>query len=434
MGRAWIWALVVVSAAAIFLSGCSESEVNPYDPSQDQDPPVVTSFLVSGSQVTWSTDEPALCVLEYGVSGGDYDHYVYESTKYHSTYHQVDLLNSEDGVEYAVRIRSMDRAGNEGWETGVALPATITGETFDDDTMTLAMIDVGWGLSMALTMPNGDNVLIDAGTPEPHLDEVTGFLDAQGIGSFVAAMATHYHYDHYGGYFGWTEQIQGGSIDHPGVLELYGIDHFIVPDETNLFRKMGPLLRAVTDQGIPITYVKQGDSSDSEPALQWDPIAGVRVDVLSAGVGGLISEDDSGDEGMNTNNDSVMLKITYGGVSFITTGDGEHFSEYGIVDAYGRDALRADILQIAHHGSDDSSSELWLDNVSPRVAFISCAMIEAPLEKEEVLQGIRAVDADYFVTDRIVPNTPRDEAPTYGHLVATTDGATIEVCTYEHLW
>ena len=75
MRRAWVWILIVVSAAAILLSGCSESEVNPYDPSQDQDAPTVTSFLVSGSQVSWSTDEPALCVLEYRDSGrGDYDH------------------------------------------------------------------------------------------------------------------------------------------------------------------------------------------------------------------------------------------------------------------------------------------------------------------------------------------------------------------------
>jgi len=385
--------------------------------------------------VSWSTDEPALCVLEYRDSGrGDYDHYVYESTKYYSTYHQVDLLGTEDGEDYVVRIRSMDRAGNEGWNADVALPATVTGETFDDPTMSLSMIDVGWGLSMVVTTPNGENVLIDAGYAEAHLDEVTEFLDGHGIGSFYAAVATHYHIDHYGGYFGWTEETQEGDIEHPGILDLYGIDHFIVPDETNLFRRMTPLLQEVAAQGIDITYVKQGDSSDSEPALQWDPAAGVRVEVLSAGIGNLIDEDDSGDEGMNTNNDSVVLKISYGGVSFITTGDGEHFMEYGALDAYGREGLRADVLQIAHHGSDDSSSELWLDNVSPRVAFISCAMVEVALEKEEVLQGIRAVDADYFVTDRIFPNTPRDETPTYGDVIATTDGVTIEVHVDEHLW
>jgi hypothetical protein len=107
---------------------------------------------------------------------------------------------------------------------------------------------------------------------------------------------------------------------------------------------------------VDIEYVGQGDSSWDHPGLAWDNTSGFEVTVLSAGVGGLIGIDDSGDEGMNTNNDSVVLKLSFGGVSFITTGDAEHFTEYGIIDAFGREATRADLLQIAHHGSDDSSS------------------------------------------------------------------------------
>ena len=61
-------------------------------------------------------------------------------------------------------------------------------------------------------------------------------------------------------------------------------------------------------------------------------------------------------------------------------------------------------------------------------------MIEAALEKEVVLQGLRAVDADYFVTDRIFPNTPRDVDPDSGNLIAVTDGETIEVILEPHDW
>ncbi|MEA3409428.1 MAG: hypothetical protein U9Q95_03675, partial [Candidatus Eisenbacteria bacterium] len=59
---------------------------------------------------------------------------------------------------------------------------------------------------------------------------------------------------------------------------------------------------------------------------------------------------------------------------------------------------------------------------------------EAPLVKEEVLRGIRGVNGDYFVTDRIAVNTPRHAAPTYGDIVAVTDGSTIEITTEEHPW
>ncbi len=61
-------------------------------------------------------------------------------------------------------------------------------------------------------------------------------------------------------------------------------------------------------------------------------------------------------------------------------------------------------------------------------------MIEAALEKEVVLMALRSADADYMVTDRIVPNTSRDAEPTYGNLIAVTDGETIEIVTEEHDW
>ncbi|MCD4689855.1 hypothetical protein K8S17_00170 [bacterium] len=410
--------------AVVALAGCSQSEVNPYSALQDQTPPTVTSFVYSGGQASWSTDEMALCVLEYGEVGGDVEHYVYESTKYHSTHHTVKLLGMEDGVDYVVRVRSIDRAGNEAYESNAALPDTVTGASFRGETMSLAMIDVGWGLSELLTTPSGAHVLIDAGYSE-KIDDVLGFLSENGVTSLRAAVMTHSHADHYGGF----------TTDN-GVLQSHWAQTVVLPDPATLYNSIPPLMISIPAQyGMDVVYVTQGDGSANTEGLDWDDTPGFKVEVLSAGIGGIIDEDDdSGTEGMNTNNDSVVLRMTFGDVSFITTGDAEHFTEYYIINEFGREGCKADLLQIAHHGSDDSSSELWLDNVSPRVAFISCAMIEAALEKEEVLQGIRAVDADYFVTDRVFPNTPRDADPDYGNVIATTDGATIEVVIEQHSW
>jgi competence protein ComEC len=423
MGRARLWSLAAVALTVVAIAGCSEKEINPYDPQQDTTSPTVTSFVYAGGQASWSTDEEALCVLEYGPVDGDYDRYVYESTKYHSTFHQARLMGMDDGVEYKVRVRSLDRAGNEDYLSAV-LPDTIVGVAYAGESMRLSMIDVGWGLSMVLTTPDGSNIIVDAGYPE-HLDDVLSFLQDHGISTFEAAVVTHYHIDHYGGF-----------EEDAGVLDSFWVGTFIAPDPTNLYRSMiMSLAEKLDDLNIDVAYVKQGDDSSNHDALAWDDTPGFRVEVLSGGIGQLVDEeDDSGTEGMNTNNDSVVLRVSFDDVSFITTGDAEHFAEYYMVDAFGREGIKADVLQIGHHGSDDSSSELWLDNVSPRVAFISCAMIEVALEKEQVLQGIRAVDADYFVTDRVFPNTPRDADPTYGHLVAITDGETIEVVLEEHEW
>lgn len=426
MGRARsrLPVFVFLAFALLALSGCSEKETNPFDPTQDTVPPEVTSFVYSGGTASWSTSEPALSVLEYGPVGGEYTHYVYESTKYFSTFHEVRLLGSGSGEDYQVRVRSVDRAGNTSYAGQPAVPATVEGDAFSGETMRLVMIDVGWGLSMALTTPGGSNVLIDAGHPD-HLDDVLVTLADYGISVFEAAVVTHYHIDHYGGF-----------AEDDGVLDSYDVGRFIAPDTTTVYRSMVVDLEdKLEDHHVDIAYVRQGDDSSTVPALQWDTTPGFRVQVLAAGLGGLIDiEDDSGTEGMNTNNDSVVLRITFDGVSFVTTGDGEHFTEYRIIDAFGREGVKADLLQIAHHGSDDSSSELWLDNVSPRIGLISNSMLEAALEKEEVLQGINAVDADYYVTDRVFPNTPRDADPTYGNIAAVTDGQTIEIVLDEHGW
>lgn len=424
MGRLGLWPVALVALIAAGLTGCSDKEVNPYDALQDPDPPAVTSFSFAGGVATWTTDEPALCVIEYGSVGGDYLHYTYEATKVHSTRHRATLLGMEDGEEYLVRVRSMDRAGNEGWGSSVGLPATITGVGFDEPTMRLSMIDVGWGLSMALETPGGTSVLIDAGNRDygPH---VVDFLHDHGITYLDYGMVTHHHGDH-----------EGGFYSEGGVLDMLGVGTFIVPDQTYILDAMTPTLAdTLTYYNIVIDTVAQGDNSSNHPALDWDDSAGFFVEVLSAGIGTqFITDPEYQPDDLEGNNDSVVLRIAYDDVVFLTTGDAEFFVEYFILDLYGGPAVRADLMQVAHHGNDDATSELWLDNVSPRVGLISNAMIEAALEKEVTLQGLRAVDADYFVTDRIFPNTPRDADPDYGHLIAITDGETIEVVLEPHGW
>jgi competence protein ComEC len=294
--------------------------------------------------------------------------------------------------------------------------------------MRLSVIDVGWGLSMAFESPGGAHVLIDAG-PVRHLDDVEGFLLEHDITYLDYAAATHYHADHIGGY-----------DEDGGILDSFWVGGFIGPDTTHILDFSqgdfnSDLREKLLDRNIPYYTVMQGDDSTNREILAWDDTPGFLVQVLSAGVGTqfapspeYIPEDAEG------NNDSIVFRFTFGDVSYITMGDGEFFVERYIIDYYGRHGVRADVLQVAHHANDDGTSPFWLDNVDPRVGLISNAMVEAALEKEVVLNAIRSADADYMVTDRIIPNTPRDAEPTYGHLIAVTDGETIEIITEEHDW
>ena len=69
------------------------------------------------------------------------------------------------------------------------------------------------------------------------------------------------------------------------------------------------------------------------------------------------------------NNNSIVLKMTYGNTSFIFTGDAESSSEIDVVNrGYN---LSADVLKVGHHGSSTSTSSSFLQAVSPKYAVIS---------------------------------------------------------------
>jgi len=69
------------------------------------------------------------------------------------------------------------------------------------------------------------------------------------------------------------------------------------------------------------------------------------------------------------NNYSLVIRFVYGNDSFLFTGDIERQVEYEI--AQQNFHLESDVLKVPHHGSKTSSSELFLEEVSPKVAVIS---------------------------------------------------------------
>lgn len=106
------------------------------------------------------------------------------------------------------------------------------------------------------------------------------------------------------------------------------------------------------------------------------------------------------------NNDSLGLRITYRQRSLLLTGDMEKPMERrALVDG---ESLRADILKVGHHGSNTSSTDPFLDAVSPVFALISDGFENSfrhphPLVLERLAAhraGILRTDRDGLVTIR----------------------------------
>jgi beta-lactamase superfamily II metal-dependent hydrolase len=68
------------------------------------------------------------------------------------------------------------------------------------------------------------------------------------------------------------------------------------------------------------------------------------------------------------NNYSIVIRVTYGTTSFLFTGDAQALSEQEMLSkGYN---LKADVLKVGHHGSNSSTTQQFLNAVSPKYGVI----------------------------------------------------------------
>lgn len=82
-------------------------------------------------------------------------------------------------------------------------------------------------------------------------------------------------------------------------------------------------------------------------------------------------EDLEGEQVKNTNDTSVVARFNYGETAFLFTGDASRSVERKLLDRVELSILDSDILKIGHHGSKTSTSEEFVQAVSPEIAVIS---------------------------------------------------------------
>lgn len=203
--------------------------------------------------------------------------------------------------------------------------------------LTLTMIDVGQADSFLLVQ-NGKTMLVDCGTRSTG-EDVVKYLNEQGITRLDYVIGTHPHDDHMGGMYDVITNFEIGKIIMPEV-EVGKVT-------TNWYVK---LMQEIKQGAYELEYAKLGAVYDLGEA--------------NFKIIGPIENDES-----NLNNYSIVLKVTFGDMDVIMTGDAETKVERDIIDS--GEALDAEILKVGHHGSDTSSSDEFLDAVSPIYALIS---------------------------------------------------------------
>ena len=205
--------------------------------------------------------------------------------------------------------------------------------------LTVAFLDVGQGDSIYIEAPNGNQLLVDAGAGREVLSELAEVMPV-GDRSLDAVIGTHPDKDHIGGLLDVIRSYEVGQYLEPGV-----------PADTLIYEE---LKRAIAEKGIPVTLARRG------MAIVLDEANGVRLDIL------LPDRDVSG---METNDASIVARLSYASTSVMLTGDAPTKAERHLV-SLGND-IASDILKAGHHGSRTSTGEEFLRAVAPRYAVIS---------------------------------------------------------------
>lgn len=330
------------------------------------------SFLFSGCELDTSTDS------------------VSSTTTKSETSITTSIEETESSITPQEKLESTEQTTSSATEAvttttsaTTTTPASTTTEpdveiTEFSDEMKVHFIDVDQGDSTFIELPNGEAMLIDAGETD-QADKVVTYIYTQGYDTIDYVVATHAHSDHIGGL--------------PVVLDSFNIGNFYMTSAvatTSIYENM---LNAVDESGAAVHDVMAGDVIYNEANLLIEVVAPKEIDY---------------DE---QNNNSVVIKLTYGDDKFLFTGDAEKSEEDGIWTN-----IKCDVLKVGHHGSDSSSSSNFLKKVEPSYAVISCGLHNSyGHPTDDVLKRLDDRNIDVYRTDL------------QGTIVFTSDGSNISV-------
>jgi competence protein ComEC len=238
-------------------------------------------------------------------------------------------------------------------------------------------IDVGQGDSLLLITPDGKTLLVDGGgfgggprqAPQDFdigEEVVSPALWARGIRHLDVVALSHAHSDHMGGL--------------PAVLRNFHPSELWVGNNPRVAAYIA-LLSEATQLGIVVRTLRAGDLlALGDTSLHV--LAPFRDYVPGA---------------EPTNNDSLVLHMTYGGTSVMLEGDAEAPIEQAMLTEPG---LQSTLLKVGHHGSVTSTRPEFLARVMPQWAVISCGLHNRYHHpRQEVLAELQAAKVRTYSTD-----------------------------------
>lgn len=229
----------------------------------------------------------------------------------------------------------------------------------------IALFDVFAGDEIVfVSVGQGDCVHIDTGKTNILIDGggnrfynvgkniLKPYLLKAGVTNLDMVLITHLHTDHYKGAF--------------ELSEIFPIKRVMVPDSYMKAIEVARTQELINEDLFEkTTFIKYGDKVNISEDIYIEPIWPVSSKLSS------ISIDDP-------NENNMIYIIYFGDIKIMVTGDMLERDELDMIEYYrNTDKLKCDVLKIAHHGSNTSSCDEFIDEVNPAIAVIQVGLNNA---------------------------------------------------------
>jgi competence protein ComEC len=245
--------------------------------------------------------------------------------------------------------------------------------------MSFYAFDAGQGDAFLFHFPGGENVLVDSGTGK-SAGKLVSRLRALGVRKIDLAVASHPHEDHIGGMKDVINSFEVGKVWDSGYNHGSSVQK--------------EMLEAIRGKKIRFGRPRPGFV---------EKIGEGRIEVLAPK--SPVSGTDS-----DANNNSLVIRVSYGDVSFLMTGD---------IEEEGRRQAgpfpRSTVLKVSHHGSGNGTDDKLMRDVRPQIAILSYGKNNSyGHPHKSVLKLLEKYETPSYSTAS-------------GEIVITTDGKKFEV-------
>lgn len=258
-------------------------------------------------------------------------------------------------------------------------------ESFQSNETFIHFINVGQGDAILLNNKNY-NILIDSGSNESS-DYLISYLKNFNIKKLNYVIATHPHEDHI------------GAMDD--IVNNFHVDTFIAPNITTTDIDFINMVKALNHKNLKINVIEDNLTinlfNDNFLTFLWS---------------GSLPQD-------NINNNSLVVKYINENISFLFTGDIEKEVEAQL-QSIDQALISSDVLKVAHHGSNSSSTLNFLTAVDPNISVITCGIGNTyGHPHKNTLTNLNNINSSVYRTD------------IQGNIIIKTDGSKLWINT-EH--